>query len=106
MVAAMAPIYGWRSVFILCGALGFIWIPLWLATAKRIAVPLTEPSIPDRGIAKILRDRRIWGLAAANALVMTVYTLWTNWTTLYLVEQYHLTEIQANENFAWIPPVF
>jgi MFS transporter, ACS family, hexuronate transporter len=106
MVASMAPIYGWRSVFIVCGALGFVWIPIWWATAKRIAVPLTESSKPDSGIAKILADRRIWGLAAANALVMTVYTLWTNWTTLYLVEQYHLTEIQANENFAWIPPVF
>jgi ACS family hexuronate transporter-like MFS transporter len=53
-----------------------------------------------------LRDKRIWGLAAANALVMTLYTLWTNWTTVYFVEQHHLTEIQANENFAWIPPVF
>ena len=58
------------------------------------------------GVVHILRDRRIWGLAAANALVMTVYTLWTNWTTLYFVEQHHLTEIQANEHFAWIPPVF
>ena len=106
MVAVMAPVYGWRSVFVVCGALGFLWIPLWWATAKRFPAPHSEPSTAHNGIAKILRDRRIWGLAAANALVMTVYTLWTNWTTLYFVEQHHLTEIQANENFAWIPPVF
>jgi len=106
MVAAMAPVYGWRSVFIVCGALGFVWIPVWWATAQRMAAPLTEPFTPDSNIMKILRDRRIWGLAAANALVMTVYTLWTNWTTLYFVEQHHLSEIQANEHFAWIPPVF
>jgi len=106
MVASIAPIYGWRSVFIVCGALGFLWIPLWWATAKRIPVPSNEPATPASGIAKILRDRRIWGLAAANALVMTVYTLWTNWTTLYFVEQHHLSEVQANEQFAWVPPVF
>ncbi|MDP9114532.1 MAG: MFS transporter [Acidobacteriota bacterium] len=106
MVAAIAPAYGWRSVFAVCGALGFLWIPLWWATAKKIALPKTEVSKTADGVRKILRDRRIWGLAAANALVMTLYTLWTNWTTVYFVEQHHLTEIQANENFAWIPPLF
>jgi ACS family hexuronate transporter-like MFS transporter len=106
MVAVMAPIYGWRSVFVVCGALGFVWIPVWWATAKRIPVPSSELATSPSSIAKILRDRRIWSLAAANALVMTVYTLWTNWTTLYFVEQHHLSEVQANEHFAWIPPVF
>ena len=106
MVAVMAPIYGWRSVFVVCGALGFLWIPLWWFTAKKIPAPKMEPATAPSGIAIILRDRRIWGLAVANALVMTLYTLWTNWTTLYFVEQHHLSETQANENFAWIPPVF
>ncbi len=106
MVAAMAPIYGCRSVFIVCGALGFVGIPIWWATAKWLPAPSSEPGAPPGGVAKILRDRRMWGLAAANALVMTVYTLWTNWTTLYFVEQHHLSEVQANEQFAWIAPVF
>jgi MFS transporter, ACS family, hexuronate transporter len=57
-------------------------------------------------IAMILRDPRIWGLIAANALVMTLYTLWTNWTTLYLVQERHLSEVVANRQFAWIPPMF
>jgi len=106
MVALIAPAYGWRSVFVVCGALGFLWIPLWWVTAKKLPAPKMEVPATPSGIAKILRDRRIWGLAAANALVMTLYTLWTNWTTVYFVEQHHLTEIQANQNFAWIPPVF
>jgi len=66
----------------------------------------TQAAAKSIPFGEILRDRRIWGLALANALVMTLYTLWTNWTTLYLVEQHHLTEIQANQRFAWIPPVF
>ena len=106
MVALMAPVYGWRSVFVVCGALGFIWIPVWWATAKKFPAKPVERPAARGGVARILRDRRIWGLAATNALVMTLYTLWTNWTTVYFVEQHHLTETQANENFAWIPPVF
>lgn len=106
MVAAMAPVYGWRSVFVVCGTLGFVWIPVWWVTATRLPAKPAEAATTRGSVARILRDRRIWGLAAANALVMTLYTLWTNWTTLYFVEQHHLTETQANEHFAWIPPVF
>jgi ACS family hexuronate transporter-like MFS transporter len=106
MVAAMAPVYGWRSVFVVCGALGFVWIPVWWATTTKLPAKSTETVTARGGVAMILGDRRIWGLAAANALVMTLYTLWTNWTTVYFVEQHHLTEIRANEHFAWIPPVF
>src|SRR4029078_882587 len=35
IVAAMAPRYGWRSTFALCGVLGLLWIPLSLFTATR-----------------------------------------------------------------------
>jgi ACS family hexuronate transporter-like MFS transporter len=105
IVAAMAPVYGWRSVFLVCGALGFVWLPAWWLTARKI--PARKQHVIVFGqFREILRDRRVWALAVANALVMTLYTLWTNWTTLYLVERHHLTEAQANHQFAWIPPVF
>ena len=106
LVALLAPRHGWRSVFFVCGALGFVWLPLWAFTSRR--VPLHQPLAPavNVRIPDLLRDRRIWGLALANALVMTLYTLWTNWTTLYFVDQFHLTEAQTNQHFAWIPPVF
>ena len=106
IVAALAPVYGWRSVFLVCGALGFVWLPGWWLTASRIPARPQEKTAKFLKLREILRDRRLWGLAVANALVMTLYTLWTNWTTLYLVEQHHLTEAQANRQFAWIPPVF
>ena len=106
IVAALAPVYGWRSVFLLCGILGFVWLPIWWLTSQRIPAEAK----PQVGVSwefnRILRDRRVWSLVIANAMVMTLYTLWTNWTTVYLVEMHHLTEIQANREFAWIPPVF
>ena len=39
----------------------------------------------------MLRDRRLWAFVAANALSMVGYSLWTNWTTAYLVDARHLT---------------
>jgi ACS family hexuronate transporter-like MFS transporter len=106
MVAMLAPVYGWRAVFAGCGALGFAWIPAWWLTARRVPAGTSKTAAPPLGIGRILRDRRIIALAAANALVMTLYTLWSNWTTLYFVTEHHLTQTQANQRFAWIPPVF
>jgi MFS transporter, ACS family, hexuronate transporter len=107
IVTFIQPRYGWRFAFAICGALGFLWIPLWLFTSKR--VPATKQpglSSPRREPGGLLRDRRFWGLVVANALVMTLYALWSNWTTLYFVQERHMTQAEANRQFAWIPAVF
>jgi len=52
------------------------------------------------------RDWRLWALAVANILMMTVYSLWMNWTTVFLVSTHGLTLAEANRQFAWVPPVF
>jgi MFS transporter, ACS family, aldohexuronate transporter len=106
LVTFMQPRYGWRSTFALCGALGFLWIPLWLVTSRRVPARLPETSPGSKGVGTLLRDRRFWGLALANAFVMTLYALWSNWTTLYFVQERHMTQAQANREFAWIPAVF
>lgn len=106
IVAAVSPSHGWRYAFIICGALGLVWVPLWLITSK--AIP-AQPIVRTASAAKmkdLLRDRRIWGLIAATLFLMSLYTLWTNWTTLYFVEQWRMSQEEANSRFAWIPPIF
>ena len=66
--------------------------------------PRTAP--PVSAGAHSCAIRRFWGLALANAFVMTLYALWSNWTTLYFVQERHMTQDQANREFAWIPAVF
>jgi MFS family permease len=46
----------------------------------------------------------MWGFVIANALSMVTYSLWINWTTLYLVEVNRLTLVEAAW-FAWLPPL-
>jgi ACS family hexuronate transporter-like MFS transporter len=104
LAAALAPRYGWRSVFVLCGALGLLWVPLWRFTVRRAPAP-PAVSQPAAQLAHLWRDPRLWALAAANAFVMTLYALWSNWTTLYFVVERGLSQEEANRAFAWIPPV-
>jgi ACS family hexuronate transporter-like MFS transporter len=102
--AWIAVAYGWRAAFAVTGALGLLWIPLWNWTARRAAVA-PAPRADWRGGAKLLRDRRLWSFVLANALTMVGYSLWTNWTMLYLVDVHRLSLRQA-AGYAWIPPVF
>jgi MFS transporter, ACS family, hexuronate transporter len=106
VVAAVAPVYGWRSSFMICGALGLIWVPLWLLTSRRIPARTLAKSESGARFSDLLRDRRLWVLVIATIFMMCLYTLWTNWTTLYFVEQWHLTQEEANRRFAWIPQIF
>ena len=81
---------GWRQAFVVTGLLGLLWIPLWNWTARR-AGGVPAPKLAATAGVEMLRDRRLWAFIAANGLSMIGYSLWTNWTTLYLVEVHHLT---------------
>lgn len=95
----------WRNAFIIAGALGIIWLPLWLLIAGRAPAitPADTAPVTTKGL---LTDRRFQLLILANVLSMTVYSLWTNWTTLFLVQRYALTTVDALRLYSWIPPIF
>jgi ACS family hexuronate transporter-like MFS transporter len=96
--------YQWRAAFVVTGIAGLLWIPLWNAMAR--SAPPARPSTiePLSRSLGILRDPRMWGFMMANALSMVTYSLWSNWTTLYLVGVSRLTFVQA-AYFAWLPPL-
>lgn len=94
---------GWRAAFVATGALGLLWIPLWLAASRRAAAP-PAPKISAAGGRALLRDPRLWRFVIANALAMVGYSLWTNWTTKFLVRAHGLTVAEA-ARYAWIPPL-
>lgn len=92
--------HDWRSAFLVTGFAGLLWILLWRAIGSR------ESSAPSPALAlHLLRDRRLWSFAFANALSMIPYSLWTNWTTLHLVDVNRLSFVGAAW-FAWLPPLF
>jgi sugar phosphate permease len=75
--------------------------------AKKMPPKEMAPAEPGAASLKeLLRDKRVWGLAFATVFIMSSYTLWTNWTTIYFVHDWSMTTQEANAQFAWIPPVF
>jgi ACS family hexuronate transporter-like MFS transporter len=126
-----ARLWGWRSAFMVAGGLGFVWVPLWLWTSRRthgtgIAGASAQEPISSRdallgrdleaaehrwahpstpGAGAILSDPRYLAILAANVLLMLAYSLWVNWTTIFLVRVHHMAQHQANIQLAWIPPI-
>ncbi len=87
--------YGWRWAFILTGLVSLCWIPLWLWVSRKAPATAEERGgVTD--LSTLVRDRRLWGFVAANIASMPVYTLWTNWTTLYLTDVHGLALTRAN----------
>ena len=97
--------YDWRWAFVVPGLLGFVWIPVWLAVERRAVKQ------PETLVAATLRPRQLlselqlWGFIVGNLLSMTVYSLWTNWTTLFLTTEHHLSVTEANQ-LAPVPHLF
>ena len=84
--------------------LSLAWIPVWLLTSRLIP-PAVEPKRDaGAGSFSLLKDPKLWALIIANALGMTVYSLWTNWPPTYLIRTHHLTPPQA-ANYTWIVPI-
>jgi ACS family hexuronate transporter-like MFS transporter len=110
LAGGIAVLYGWRMAFAATGVLGLFWIPLWLAVQRKVPVPLdtaaSMKAAPPATARQVLADRNLWAIVAGNMLAMTTFSLWLNWTTIFLVERYQLTQQQANQGYAWIPPIF
>jgi ACS family hexuronate transporter-like MFS transporter len=104
VVAALTPRFGWRAVFVICGVLGLLWIPVWAACARLVPPRFQEGRKQLVPIPGLLTDPRFWGTIAAYALARQ--TLWVSWTTLYFVDARHLTMLEANQRFSWYPSVF
>lgn len=99
----LAGAYGWRAAFLSTGLAGLLWVPLWTWVARRTPARAEsrESALTATGV---LAEGRLWAMVAANVLSMTVYTLWSNWTTLYLVEAHGM----RFEQTAWaaaLPPL-
>lgn len=88
--------YGWRWAFIVPGLLGFLWIPLWLFTERK-AVKQEAAFEPPMPLGELLREKQLWGFVVGNIISMMVYSLWTNWTTLFLTTEHHLSMNDANK---------
>jgi len=109
--------YGWRSTFVITGALGLVWMAAWLFFYH---LPQRHPRITPGELALIentegnpvagpkvawvdlLKLRETWGLFFGRFLSSPVWWFYLFWLPKYLVEQRGFT-MQQMGMLVWLP---
>lgn len=93
LVPVIVATLGWRMAFVLIGALGFVWIALWLGLHAVWKVR----DDPDAGIVTaapgwrdVLQHRAAWAFALAKFLTDPVWWLYLFWLPDFFSRQFHL----------------
>jgi len=111
--------YNWQAAFFISGALGLVWVALWLrfyrspdthpglsAAERKLIVEGREAHLEadDRKPSplRILRNRNFWGIALPRFLADPTWGTLAFWVPLYLttVRGFDLAQIAM---FAWLP---
>ena len=80
-VVPFALAYGWQAAFLVTGALGFVWLALWVLGTRKL-VPLARAGGPEQGrpaIGEALQDRKTWAIAGAKAITDMFWWFFTFW---------------------------
>ena len=119
--------YGWQTTFLVTGALGFVWLGLWLPfyqtpdrhqwlteSERRLILDgqrvegetnalETEPAAP-LGWRELLRYRQVWAIVLARFLTDPIWWLYISWLPKYLADARGFSLVKIGL-FAWVPYV-
>jgi ACS family hexuronate transporter-like MFS transporter len=99
VIVAVTTHLPWRSIFLLDGGCGLLWLPLWFWWLGDRGAKPPKLAFADRqhaaGSAVLLRQilgmRRMWQLFAARALTDPVWYFYLFWFPKYLADSQHFT---------------
>jgi len=102
LIGGLALTMGWRAAFVISGAAGFVWLIAWLVLYRTPKVR-GEAELPREPVrfGPILRDRRVWGLAASRMLSDPVWYFYLFWFPKYLTDARGL-DLMAVAKIAWV----
>lgn len=111
--------YNWQSAFVITGAMGLVWVVLWLllyqppdrhsalsAEERDYIAAGQEKFLQSDGtrpsVTHILRRRNFWGIALPRFLADPTWGTLTFWLPLYLSSVRHM-DLKQIALFAWLP---
>ena len=111
--------FGWRPAFVLSGALGILWLLVWLRNYRSVethpkltpeersiiqegAAVVQSPSSRWVAILNVLRNRNTWGILLGRALTDPMWWFFVFWLPQYLSDArgFSLKQIAI---FGWLP---
>ncbi len=121
LIAYLYGHFGWRSTFIIIGAVGLVWVLPWLFMNK--AKPENHPWITDEekklilsdqiaptvekekekglSVAKILSYKESWGVLMSRFFIEPIWWLFVGWMPLYLNSKFGFS-IEEIGSTIWI----
>ncbi|HET6502984.1 MAG TPA: MFS transporter [Amycolatopsis sp.] len=125
VAAALVTAYGWRTMFVILGLVGFVWVAAWLiwfrdpAKVKWLGTAEREKILAERGLAQepaatedgpkvgfleLLRYRSMWGVALIQSAAVYTQYLFLTWLPGYLEQAQGLSVLKSG-TFTAIPYV-
>ena len=127
-IAMLTIYFNWQMVFVIVGAIGFLWLVPWLILVK--APPGSHPWITEEEKQYILTGQRAedkdehgnaceeynptttellghkesWGVIIASAAIDPIWWLFVFWIPIYLNEVYGM-DVQSIGLYGWVPYV-
>ncbi len=93
VVPALALRWGWQSAFVITGALGLLWLALWIPLYKQPdAPPVGDSDAPDVVLStswvRLLGYRQTWAFAVGKLLADPVWWFYLYWLPKFLDARY------------------
>jgi ACS family hexuronate transporter-like MFS transporter len=115
LIAFLALRFGWRYAFLLPGAIGLLWLPIWLLvyrTPKAIRAGTLEHGpetlqggSPSRSWLELIHDRRVLALILPRFASDPVWYFYLFWLPDYLQRNRHFSLAKVGL-YGWIPFLF
>src|ERR1700730_1361 len=96
--------YGWQAAFIATGAIGFLWLLLWLPiyrapedhprlSAGELAYIQSDPPEPTTKVpwARLFPHRQTWAFAIGKFMTDPVWWFYLFWLAKFLDKNYHIS---------------
>lgn len=123
LIAFLYGHYGWRSTYIIIGAIGVLWVIPWLFINK--STPNKHPWITEEelnlivdssnadggnvkvanekglSVVSILKYREAWGVLVASFFIEPIWWLFVGWMPLYLHSAYGFSIVEIGSTI-WI----
>jgi len=92
VVILIAVKFGWQWCFIIMGALGFMWLPVWWQF-DHVPKPAggVAASFAKLSIKQVLKFKQAWGYAWGKFLTDPVWWFYLYWLPTYLTDVRHFT---------------
>jgi ACS family hexuronate transporter-like MFS transporter len=91
----------WRSIFLIDGAMGLLWVPVWLWIYRDQPRSETATPVATNVFRDVIAQPQMWQFLIARGMTDPVWYFYLFWFPKYLLSDRHLTASQM-AHFGWM----